>query len=211
MERRKFLIGMGSLAAGSAAAMGTSAFTSTSANRHLSVTVANDAAAYMGLSAVDGSPNAQYVSGDGSNGELAIEVADTDAGGSGVNVNSHTRIDDLFEVTNQGTQPVYVFLRLTGNGSKTNAYFYDSANPTKALSPDYGKPGAFADQGDADSLGPDPDDVERSAAKLEPGESIAVGLDIEALDTGTKFAASGGLQINAIAEENAVPGQPYDP
>ncbi|WEL17528.1 DUF1102 family protein [Halorhabdus sp. SVX81] len=211
MERRKFLIGMGSLAAGSAAAMGTSAFTSTSANRQLSVQVANDAAAYMGLSAVDGSPNSAYVSQDGSNGELAIEVADTSAGGSGVNLNSHTRIDDLFEVTNQGTQPVYVFVRLTGNGSKTNAYFYDSDNPKMALSPDYGKPGAYADQGDADSLGPNPKDIKRSAAKLEPGESMAVGLDVEALDTGTKFAAAGGLQVNAVAEKDAVPGQPYDP
>jgi len=202
---------MGSLAAGSAAAMGTSAFTSTSANRQLSVQVANDAAAYMGLSAVKGSPNSAYVSQNGTNGELAIDVADTSAGGSGVNLHSHTRIDDLFEVTNQGTQPVYVFVWLTGNGAKTNAYFYDSANPTKALSPDYGKPGAYADQGDPDSLGPDSSAIERSAAKLEPGESMTVGLDIEALGTGTKFAASGGLQVNAVADENAAPGQPYDP
>ena len=209
MERRKLLTGIGSLAAGSAAAMGTGAFTETSVDRGVQVAVANDAAAYLGLSDVDHSPNSAYVSQDGSSGELAIEVADSGNGGSGVNLDSHTRIDDLFQIRNQGTQTVYAFIRLTGNGTKTQTYLYDSDDPTKALSPDYGKPGAYADQNDADPLGPNPDHVVRSNAELHPGEHLNVGLDIEPNDIGTKFATSGGLQVNAVADQSAAPGTSY--
>ena len=211
MQRRKLLAGMGSLAAGSAAAMGTGAFTETSVDRAVTVQVANDAAGYLGLSDVDSSPNSQFVSQDGSNGELAIDVDDSGNGGSGVNLNSHTRIDDLFKITNQGTQTVYASIVLTGNGSKTNVYFYDSDNQTRALSPDYGKPGAYADQGDPDSVGPNPSHVTRSSAELAPGHAVLVGLDVEALGPGSKFAAAGGLQINATAEQSAAPGHVYTP
>ena len=48
-NRRKFLAGLGALATGSAAAMGTSAFSQTTADRAISVTVSGDASAYIGL------------------------------------------------------------------------------------------------------------------------------------------------------------------
>jgi hypothetical protein len=109
MERRKFLIGAGSLAAGSAAAMGTGAFTSVQANRDINVAVADDANALLALEPTDGE-NADYtvVNDDGT---LGIDISDgnpTGPEGSGVNNDARTIIRDVFKITNKGTQPVYV-------------------------------------------------------------------------------------------------------
>lgn len=204
MERRKFLIGLGSFAAGTVAAIGTGGFRSSSTNRRLSVAVAHDAATPMDLSPVEDSPYSMYVSQDGSGGELVFAVADASAGERGVNLHSHMRMNDLFEVTNQGTQQVCVFIPLVGNGAETNAYFYDSKNPTRVLSPDNGEPDAHGNQKYADSLGPYSANIERSAATLDPGESIAVGLDVEALGPGTTCGVKGALQIDVATEQREV-------
>lgn len=97
---------MGSLAAGGAAAMGTGAFTSVSANRSIDVTTADDNNALLAIEA-DDTPNAtEYV--DTSGGTVSLDFTNTDSGGSGVNQNAVTVFDDLLNVTNQGTQAVIV-------------------------------------------------------------------------------------------------------
>lgn len=119
MERRKFIAGVGSLAAGSAAAMGTGAFTSVSANRSVSVSTADDNDALLRF-AQDGNDNSAYA--EVSNGTVAVDLDDlsgaedseVEAGaagdlGSGVNKNALTRIYDIFTIENQGTQPAIVY------------------------------------------------------------------------------------------------------
>jgi len=59
MERRKFVIGLGALASGSAAAMGTGAFTTAEVERSVSVNVKGDDAAYVRLAPAEG-PNGDY-------------------------------------------------------------------------------------------------------------------------------------------------------
>jgi hypothetical protein len=82
VKRRKFLIGLGSLAAGGAAAMGTGAFTSASAdNRTVSVGVETDSSSQIGLVAGDVPDVFQN-----SNGEIELDL--TGAEGEGVNPNS---------------------------------------------------------------------------------------------------------------------------
>ncbi|HKL28377.1 MAG TPA: hypothetical protein VJ898_03820, partial [Natrialbaceae archaeon] len=54
MDRRKFLVGMGSLAAGGAAVMGTGAFNSTDIRREVSVNVADDNQAYVSFDPTSG-------------------------------------------------------------------------------------------------------------------------------------------------------------
>ena len=49
MERRKFVVGLGALAAGSSAAMGTGAFSAFEADRDADIAVTNDAEAYVAL------------------------------------------------------------------------------------------------------------------------------------------------------------------
>jgi hypothetical protein len=114
MNRRKFLVGAGSLAAGSAAAMGTGAFTSVSAGRSVTVATAGDADAFLSIEKAtdsDGNvtPNAEeYVDVD-ADGIVSIDLAssdDTTGSASGVNKNAKTIFDNLLDITNQGTQEV---------------------------------------------------------------------------------------------------------
>ncbi|GAA0536417.1 hypothetical protein ABNG02_11875 [Halorubrum ejinorense] len=113
-NRRKFLAGLGALASGSAAAMGTGAFTSVQANRQVSVNTAGDANAYLGLSGDD-----EYVSDDSAGGELTIDLGspdnlgagptgsgDAETEGDGFNNSAITTLEGIITVTNQGTKDV---------------------------------------------------------------------------------------------------------
>ena len=71
MNRRKFTIGIGSLAAGSAAAIGTGAFTSVEADRGVEIDVVGDAKAFVSL---DG--DGEYVSEVEGEDTLEVDVDD---------------------------------------------------------------------------------------------------------------------------------------
>lgn len=118
MERRKFVVGLGALASGTAAAVGTGAFTSVEADRSVDVAVEDDASAYLGLD-TSGDANDQYVSGQGS-GEIVIDFDDSTNGGSGVNPNADTVLESVFQIENQGTQEVTVSLTGSGDVSTQN-------------------------------------------------------------------------------------------
>ena len=117
MKRRKFLIGAGSLAAGSAAAMGTGAFTRTSATRTATIQTSGDLAANLKLN-----PTSQYASLN-SNGVLELQLDD-------LNANADVEISDVFTITNQGTDPVGIFL---DEGSQSYA-FQNGNGPAEAPS-----------------------------------------------------------------------------
>ncbi|WP_157884761.1 hypothetical protein [Halorubrum aethiopicum] len=89
MERRKFVIGVGSLAAGGAAATGTGAFTSAVVPRSADVTVQNDSNAYLQLEAGGARGVGDRIGQE--NGELYIDF-DDEATGSGVNDNARYQI-----------------------------------------------------------------------------------------------------------------------
>jgi hypothetical protein len=128
MQRRKFLVGMGSLAAGGAAAMGTGAFTSVTANRGIEVDTADDSDAFLAIEA-DNTENAdEYVNTNG--GTISLDFTNTNnsgypGGGSGVNANGVTVFDDLLNITNQGTQTVIVGHRQSFAPQKGALYHED--------------------------------------------------------------------------------------
>lgn len=127
MQRRKFVIGMGALASGAAAAIGTGAFSSVTATRDIDVEVADDSSAYLRLQGTDGA-NSEYVTDDGTGTTLTIDLSSdnpTDAGGEGVNPDAVTEIDDLFVVENQGTQEVDVDLSKSGENSDCVEFYPD--------------------------------------------------------------------------------------
>ncbi|MDB2243924.1 hypothetical protein PM076_10615 [Halorubrum ezzemoulense] len=105
MERRKFLIGMGSLAAGGAAALGTGATDSIRTNRDVAVDVTGDANAYLQLDAND--TDSDFVNVDSTTGTIsfAFDGAGTNAGG--VNNNGVTAARPAFTMRNQGNQRLY--------------------------------------------------------------------------------------------------------
>jgi hypothetical protein len=108
MERRKFLIGAGALASGSAAAVGTGAFTNVQADRSVSVTTADDSDAFLAISPQDTPNGNEYASDSG--GLVSLDFTETDGpgNGTGLNEDADTTIRDILQVTNQGTQDVIV-------------------------------------------------------------------------------------------------------
>ena len=109
MNRRTVLIGLGGLAAGGGALVGTGAFDTVEAERTVTVETAGDADAFLGITPFPDSENADYVTAP-EDGTVEIDITDegTDAPGAGVNENAITAIDRLLEVTNNGTQSVAV-------------------------------------------------------------------------------------------------------
>lgn len=125
-NRRKFITGLGALAAGSAAAVGTGAFTSVTADRAVTVNIEGDANAYLGLSATN-SANGAYTNESGDDGKISINFDDLTGGddrtvadgGSGVNYRAKTVAEDVFRITNQGTQGAEIDLSSAGNSGTT--------------------------------------------------------------------------------------------
>ncbi len=117
MRRRKYLIGLGSLAAGSAAAVGTGAFTSVQAERDITIDTAADASAYVGIEPHNG-PNGQYASTD--EGTVSLDFTSTDeADETGLNDEAKINIENVLTITNNGTQPVYVTVKVEDSEGNT--------------------------------------------------------------------------------------------
>ena len=135
MKRRKFVIGLGSLAAGGAAATGTGAFTSAEVNRKVTVDVEDDVQGYLSPRPAD-TPNGDayarlqresneadsakdndvlLIQFNGIPNNTGVGEQDTDVKsisgdsyGGGLNRNSVYEFDDLIEVVNQGPQTISV-------------------------------------------------------------------------------------------------------
>jgi len=124
MQRRKFIAGLGSLAAAGAAGIGTGAFTTVEADRTVNVGVAGDANAFLKLVPArdDDSSGAGYNQNaplhenaeeyvDASpGGTLSIDLSQTDSGATGANKSADTKFANLFDIINQGSQTVEVYV-----------------------------------------------------------------------------------------------------
>lgn len=190
MKRRKYLIGVGSLAAGTAAAMGTGAFSSVTANRSVDVEVASDANAYLGLRGAGGD-NAAYVTSDGTSGTLGISLAPNNAmaaGGEGVNPDAVTEIDDLFVIENQGTQWVGVTIDKFGANSGLVGFY---ANDGAGASEPYDTTSGTTARLDGSS----------TAVGLSPGESVYVSIEVDT--TGANVGDGDQLLDTVVIEADA--------
>lgn len=150
MKRRQLLAGLGAAAAGSAA-IGTGAFTSATANRSVSVSVADENKAYLALSpAGDDDENSTFVSQDNTaNNELSVDINDatgTQDNGDGVGLDSVYTFDSVFQVENQGTQEVDVSIGtlededFDPDASGLTVEFYDGTDSSTSLDSSTGTP-----------------------------------------------------------------------
>ncbi|MEZ3145350.1 right-handed parallel beta-helix repeat-containing protein [Halobaculum sp. MBLA0143] len=172
MQRRKLLLGMGT-AAGAAGAVGSGAFTSVRAQRDVSVQVADDSDALLSLEPGTG-PNANAFA-TVSDGTVGLDFSSTDTGGSGLGTDSTYRFDGLLQVRNQGTQSIFLFVRVSGGVSNDELYFYPDSDPTVQLR-----------------------DRANEVVELTPGEAQTVGafVDTSALESDVTATAT----FNATAE-----------
>ncbi len=118
MERRKFLAGVGATSIGGSAILGSGAFSRVESQRGVTIQVAEDPDAYLGLDKCGGddpTPNGSYAHLDG-NGHLELLLNDDnphhpeDDLGAGVNSNSTTWFDRVFQICNQGKKDVCVWI-----------------------------------------------------------------------------------------------------
>lgn len=179
----------------------TGAFTSVSATRTAEVNVAGDGAALLQLQPSPG-PNGYNPSDGGSltnsegyaqltNGELQINLlGDFDGDGvigAGVNNNATTDIQAVFNITNQGTQSVY--LNVSDAGSASNdpeVTFYNASYAPHS------------------SDGLETDGQNGVAVKLDPGETLTVSIyvDTETTDVSNSAELVNSIQIYAASDGN---------
>ena len=108
MQRRHVLLGVGAAASGSAL-IGTGAFSRVESHRDVTIEVAEDPDAYLGMSGTGSANSDNYVSID-DNGHLAIDISDSGNDGHGVNSDSYTWFDSMIQVCNQGKEEVGFYI-----------------------------------------------------------------------------------------------------
>lgn len=97
MKRRTAIIGLGGLVAGSGTILGTGAFSSVEAERTVSVEVADDADALLGIEPADEASEYAEIT----DGTVEINI-------DGVNQNAITVINPILDVSNNGTNEVSI-------------------------------------------------------------------------------------------------------
>ena len=111
MERRKFIAGLGSLTAAGAAGIGTGAFTSANATRTATVKAVGDTNAFLGMNPVD-DDRASYAN----NGEIEFDFQSGEGGDTyGLNKNATTQFDEVFQLTNNGTEDIMFAIGTVGS------------------------------------------------------------------------------------------------
>lgn len=199
MDRRKFVLSVGTLAAGSLG-LGTGAFSSVEAERDVAVTVAEDANAYLGIQPGDG-PNGNYADTTDA-GELAINLTgDNDniddglAGGQGINVNAVTGISDIFKIQNQGTQDIELEVAPLAFGD-VNIFAFDGVLGVLLVPQIGGMEFAYDESWD-------PSTNLISISELSPGDKIDFSLLAFAVpeDAVDSVAISDEIEITAEAIE----------
>ena len=113
MKRRNFLVGAGAASIGGSALLGSGAFSRIESDRAVTIAVAEDPDAYLGLNGCADSANSSYTNID-ENGHLEIDMTSgnpTDPGGQGINSNSRSWFDRVFQICNQGKEQACVWIR----------------------------------------------------------------------------------------------------
>jgi len=140
MNRRSVLIGIGTAAVSTGAVFGSGAFTQVEADRTVSVAVADDSNAHVGLvdnadvsaATTDGNGDLQiqldgslHTSGDGVNRNAAIRVSN-ESSPSGVNSTISAELDNAFKIVNNADNAVSIDIEVdSGDTNELNAHWYD--------------------------------------------------------------------------------------
>jgi hypothetical protein len=119
LSRRNAIVGFGGLIAGGGALVGTGAFTTVQAERTVNVETAGDSGAFLALEPAKDQNGNQYPNADDyaeiDTGLLEVTIPD-------VNLNAITHLDKVFQVTNNGTQRVVLYIEeLPDNTDDLNA------------------------------------------------------------------------------------------
>jgi hypothetical protein len=184
MQRRKFLVGMGSMAAGGAATIGSGAFESGQAEgRRVDAEIEDDPDAYIGIEPADNPQGDAFARVGDDNGRAivdfnGIETNDEDdalssAVGEGPNGNAEFVLPDVLTITNQTPEEVEVSLSaavesVSAVGANASSFTANVVPQGNDVSSGIPEPGV------ALSLDNNPSD-----ASLGVGETINVGFGLD--------------------------------
>ncbi len=182
MNRRQLLLLFGGAAG--AGVVGTSAFSNVAADREVSVSVADDASAFIGLTP-SGGPNGEFATATDA-GQLELGFGGTETGGQGLGARSVYTFDDVFEIRNRGTQTIYVWGSFDFDDSSfgpEDVYFYPESDDGERLR-----------------------NGEESVLALGVGEreSIGVHIDTDAVDTDQTLSVTINANTDKPESSNAV-------
>ena len=217
-NRRKFLIGAGSIAAGGSALLGTAATTTFSLNdRAVSANVVTDSSGAIALTDTEQGDIINLTSASAQLGEGELEIDFTQGGAGGVNVGSVVNVGDFgnlnsdsandaaFTITNQTTDVVDVDVEFVANnkynapiGSASELKFQfantdnTTAEHTLVVSHDEG----VENSGDSVITS---FSASGSGEPLKDGESIDVAIQVDAdnASSAVQDNLSGDLNITA--------------
>ena len=127
MERRKFILGVGSAAAGTGALVGSGAFNVARVDRDITVDVVGDEDAYLGLESTSA-----YSEIDGDQLRVAFDGSIGEQNGEGLSEDANYVFTDVFAIRNNGTDTISVTLSeeldaITWDTNFPRAYYTFSA------------------------------------------------------------------------------------
>jgi hypothetical protein len=196
------LLGLAGVFAGSGALVSSGAFTSVTAERSISVTTAGDAGANLGMAPIDSPNGNEYADTDGDT--LSITVPE-------INLNAVTHIDEVFRVTNNGTQPVVVYFEEQGGdntaavdiGAKLDQGF---ASLSSVGGGDQPTSDGIADTDIIDISTPSPPGYNNIGVLLGSGMSLDVGVYIDTSDANLNDELGESSSVDLDADQTLLDG-----
>lgn len=181
------MAGLGSIAAGGAAVVGSGAFASVEATRSVGVNVAGDKSAYLGLEAT--SPYAE-VQGK----QLKLDFRSNNDGGDGVNADAVSTFDGVFRMVNNGPNDLDITIDKSGLANP-DRWFFVPKNVYKEYSGSYPEDSFYPSWDDFGGY----ESTNASGGGLDSGNSTLVGVAIDTRDTA---GLPGGEITFAVTDED---------
>ena len=169
MERRKFIIGAGALATGSAAAVGTGAFSSVEAERTIDISTADDSDALLTLEPNDEYEGSEEDHFDYDNGVLIIDI-------NSINREAVTTFEELMVIRNEGEQEVNVFVNNDFGGSDDPISGSGSGNDGPV---DLQVDGTTMVGGNLQQTGFNGGQLQEGVLTIDTGEEILVDVEVD--------------------------------
>jgi len=208
MQRRNFLIGVSGTAVAGSALLGTGAFSRVESHRDVRIEVADDSEAYLGMVPLDTLNSQNYVSTD-ENGHLYIQIdgegdqqnieGNDGPIGTGVNSNSYTYFDGMFDLCNNGKADANIEYSLENADVLENT---EEDEPTFAFY-------YIATEDDADPAGTRVLVNEDQSVPLEVGSCVTIGVRTctKGIDASDTPLVDGPVQIIA---DSPLAGEPNE-
>ncbi|RRJ30728.1 DUF1102 domain-containing protein [Halocatena pleomorpha] len=172
---RRYAIIVLTIAVITSAIYATGAFSSLQSSRQANVNVAGDASGYLALEPAQNSKNSVYATYQ--NGKLRVSLNSmADAAGSGVNPGGKTTVNNVFTITNQGTQPVAVWL-----ATDSGAVSFTRGTSGRAM------------------------ETKGQAVRLAPGDPVSISIVVDTTNLESGGSLRPGMTVHASTDVAGTP------